>query len=420
MSAPQFDIVFRGVRHGFDPALVKGQFANLFKLDVSKVERVFKSKNVTLKNNADERLANIFVARLLAIGVLADKLPVENIPSKAFYTPDCGEVSTDSSSMHQPIEFVYGEYVRRIPFMFSGTGAEYCKIWLVNVLVCLLSAGILYPWAKIRSLRYFYGHTHLDDVEFSYTSNPQKIFLVQFALVLYVAALCYAFFIAPWLGGCGALALIVMLPFYWSKRSAFQLQHSYYGDVSFQKKYDLRKAYTIFLLFPLLALITAGLAAPFAIFKIQQYRTETTAIDGVDFMFSARSKLYLSLLPPLLVAEILSVGGVYFREYLPFSFLILLLAGTWILVFVRWRVAVVNLQWNATSTKLGYFVSTWDLPSYNKLATKNILLCLMTFGFYWPWARVSIARYKAQHLALFANQRFKKWQRKLNNEQNKY
>ncbi|RYZ88926.1 MAG: DUF898 family protein [Moraxellaceae bacterium] len=72
---------------------------------------------------------------------------------------------------------------------------------------------------------------------------------------------------------------------------------------------------------------------------------------------------------------------------------------------------MVNLQWNSMGTKLGYFVATWDLTSYNKLVVSNLLLCLVTLGFYWPWAKVRAARYKAEHVAFFAYQRFKKWRR---------
>lgn len=409
MPAPQFDIVFRGVREGFDVAYVKAQFAALFKLDSAKVDRIFKSKSITLKNHADERLANIFVARLLAIGVHADKLAVTPIPSKAIYVQDAGATSSESCEMHQPVEFIYGEHTRRIPFVFTGNGFEYFKLWLVNVLVCLLSAGILYPWAQVRSLRYFYQHTHLDGVEFLYASNPQKIFLVQFALTLYFAGLVYAFFNTPWLCLLGVLVLFAVLPYYWHQRSVFEQQHSFYCDTHFQKTSDLREAYKVFLLWPLLAILSAGLAAPYAVFKIQQYRIQTTALSGYPFCFSASFKQYVSLLPPLLTAEILSAACFYYREHLPLSFTVLLVIGLWLLVFVRWRVTLVNLQWNATTTKLGYFVATWDSQSYNKLIARNILLCLVTLGFYWPWARVKSAHYKAEHLAFFSNQRFKKW-----------
>ncbi len=413
MPAPQFDIVFRGVRNGFDSSLVKAQFAALFKLDSAKVERIFKSSRVTLKNNADERLADIFVARLFAIGVVADKCPIEPLISKAIVLQDAGETSSEASAMHQSVEFLYGEHTRRIPFMFTGSGIDYCKVWLVNLLVCLLSAGVLYPWAQVRSLRYFYQHTELDNAAFDYSSNPQKIYLIQFSLIVYGLGLVYAFFHNHLYCLLGLLALIGALPFYWFKRSKFQLHHSLYRHLSFRQEASLRDAYINCLGWPLAILLTAGLAAPYAVFKMQKYWATTKSFGGYQFNFAGNKKHYFALLPPLIIAEAVTFSCSYWSQYLPFWFSALMIFTAWLEVFVRWRVALVNLQWNGVTCKLGNFVASWSLLGYRKLAAKNIFLGMMTLGFYWPWARVRSAHYKASNVAFFANQRFKKWQRSL-------
>ncbi len=410
MPVPQFDIVFRGVRNGFERSRVKAQFADLFKLDSAKVEGIFKSSRVTLKNNADERLANIFVARLFAIGVIADKRPIEPLISKAIALQDSGETSSESSAMHQPVEFLYGEHIRRIPFAFTGNGFAYCKVWLVNLLVCLLSAGVLYPWAQVRSLRYFYQHTALDNAAFDYSSNPQKIYLMQFAFITYGLGLAYVFFINPFYCLLGLLILIGVFPLYWFKRSAFQQRHSFYRHLSFRHCGSLRDAYFVFLGWPLIMLLTAGLAAPFAVLNMQEYVARTKSFGGYNLSFAGSIKNYFTLLPPLLIAEAVTFACVYWSQYLPFWFSTMMMVTVWLLVFVRWRVALVNLQWNGVTCKLGYFVAHWDLPSYRKLVVQNVCLCILTLGFYWPWARVRSAHYKASHLAFFANQRFKKWQ----------
>ena len=410
MSAPQFDIVFRGVRKGFDPSLVKAQFAALFKLDFARVERIFKSTRVTLKNNANQRLADIFVARLFAIGVVSDKHLIEPLVSKAIPLQDAGATSSEASSMHQPVDFLYGEHTRRIPFVFAGSGVGYCKIWLVNLLVCLLSAGILYPWAQVRSLRYFYQYTQLDNAAFNYSSNPQKIYLAQFALAVYFIALGYAFFYAPFYFLMGLLGLVALLPFYWFKSTAFQSEHTSYCHISFRQAATLGNSYRVFLVGPLVALLSAGLLAPYAIFKIQEYRARAQAIGSDKFEFCARLKNYWRLLPPLLFAEGVTFACVYWNSYLPFWLSVAMLSSIWLRVFLRWRVTLMNLQWNGTASKFGYFVSSWDFPSYRTLVLHNILFCVCTLGFYWPWARVRSAHFKASHLAFFANQRFKKWQ----------
>jgi uncharacterized membrane protein YjgN (DUF898 family) len=413
MSVPLFDVVFRGVREGFDAPLVREKFAALFKLDSAKTERIFKSKNITLKTHVDERLANIFVARLLAIGVLADKLTIEPVASKAIYTADSGEVASDAFAMHQPVDFVYGEHTRRLPFVFSGTGSEYCKIWLVNLLVSLLSAGILYPWAQVRSLRYFYQHTRLDNIEFQCASNPQKIFLVQFLLVAYLAALIYSFIYAHFYFVVGMIFLLAAFPFYWFKRSQLLCKDSSYYDVNFIQKTTLRDAYVMVLGWPLLVVLSAGLIAPYAAYKMQQYWAKTKSLGNYAFSFNAKPSQYFVLLPSLVMAECVSFMCWHWKQYLAVWGIAIIIAVVWLLVFLRWRVALVNLRWNGVQFGLGYFQCNWSLRTYTKLLITNFLLCSVTLGFYWPWAKVHSAKYKAVHLAFCSNQRFKKWRRNI-------
>lgn len=410
-SAPKFDIVFRGVRKDFNAAIAREKFASLFKLDAVKVARIFKSKNVTLKTGADERLAKIFISRLYAIGVIADKVSLEPIVSKAIYINDYGETSSDAYAMHQPVEFVYGEHIRRIPFVFSGTGLGYFKIWLVNVLVSLLSAGILHPWAQVRSLRYFYQHTHLDNIEFRCTFSPQKIFLVQFLLIAFMAALAYSFFYAPYYCLAGELIVLCGLPFYWFKRSVLIHKHSFYYNLNFNQHMTARDAYVIALAWPLLIIVSGGLLAPYAIFKMQKLWVQTKSLGGGAFKFTATPKKYFVLLPSLLMAEVTSVLCIHWRQHLPVWCIAAIILLVWMMMFLRWRVALVNLYWNGVSSRAGYFVSTWSLRSYTEMALKNIVFCSISFGAYWPWAKIRTAQYKATHLAFFANQTFQKWRR---------
>jgi len=415
MSAPQFDIVFRGVRPGVDPELVKSQFASLFKLDAAKVERIFKSKNITLKHRANERLANIFVVRLLAIGVIAEKLNIEpEVIAAPITTIDNGETASDACAMHQPVEFLYGEHTRRIPFVFSGTGFGYCKIWLVNILVSVLSAGILLPWAQVRSMRYFYQHTQLDHTEFYYKAHPLRIYLAQLTFIAYLFALAYGFLLSLPIFLIGVLIFLLALPFYWLKRNYFEHKHSSYRHIFFRQESAIRDAYMALLIWPILLVFSGGFLAPYVLFKIQQYRFQKKYLGDYEFGFTSAPKKYLTLLVPLLVAQCLVLACLHWRAQLPVYILLSVVIIALITVYIHWRVTLVNLQWNGVSSKLGYFVSSWSLRSYAELLLKNLLLCAITLGFYWPWAKVSLAKYRAEHLAFYANQRFKKWQQNLN------
>jgi uncharacterized membrane protein YjgN (DUF898 family) len=147
---------------------------------------------------------------------------------------------------------------------------------------------------------------------------------------------------------------------------------------------------------------------------MQDYRIQKKYLGTYEFNFSAAVKNYVILLPPILIAECLILACFHWREHFPVYISAIFIASVLILLFIRCKVILVNLQWNGISSKLGYFVSTWKLQSYSKLVLKNLFLCILTLGIYWPWAKVYMAKYKAEHLAFFANQRFKKWQNNLN------
>jgi len=53
-------------------------------------------------------------------------------------------------------------------FEFTGSGSEYFKIWIVNILLTIVTLGIYYPWARVRSNRYLYGNSSMEGKNFDY------------------------------------------------------------------------------------------------------------------------------------------------------------------------------------------------------------------------------------------------------------
>ena len=65
----------------------------------------------------------------------------------------------------------------RTPLVFTGSGAEYFRIWAFNLTLTICTLGLYGAWAKVRRLQYFYQHTLLDGSAFDYTANPVSILL---------------------------------------------------------------------------------------------------------------------------------------------------------------------------------------------------------------------------------------------------
>ncbi|MFP5306510.1 MAG: DUF898 family protein, partial [Gammaproteobacteria bacterium] len=62
-----------------------------------------------------------------------------------------------------PLATTPAAYVATRPerLQFSGSGGEYFRIWIVNLLLSVLTLGIYSAWAKVRRMQYFYRNTTL-------------------------------------------------------------------------------------------------------------------------------------------------------------------------------------------------------------------------------------------------------------------
>src|SRR5882724_9281066 len=71
---------------------------------------------------------------------------------------------------------------------FTGTGASYFGIWIVNLLLTIITLGIYSAWAKVRRLQYFYRHTEVAGSSFDFHGSPSRILIGRvIALVMLFA-----------------------------------------------------------------------------------------------------------------------------------------------------------------------------------------------------------------------------------------
>jgi uncharacterized membrane protein YjgN (DUF898 family) len=420
MSTPLFNIIVCGINHDFDTAKVKAQFSQMFRLEPAQVERVFNAIPIILRRNIPEDFANSLAERLTAIGVSVKKVNADTAPhvskiiaSKAICLVDHGEESADANAMHQPVEFLYGVDTRRIPFTFDGNGFTYCKIWLINLLVCVMSAGILYPWARARSVSYIYEHTSFDNIRFQCKPVSKKVYMLQLVLVAVVTSLGAIFLYSPFYFFIGLIFFIGLFPYYLYKWHQLEQGHFLFCGFGVHPNPGVREIYVTRLLWPILAILTAGILSPYV-----AYRNSFTLFHGkylanCEFTFSSMLKNFWGFLLPIVIAQLSVIGCVYgpqiFSVYVLTAVAFVSILGC----LIYWRVNLENLRWNNVSCRWGYFVSSWGLKSYSVLVLQNLLLCLITFGCYWPWAKINTLKYKANHLAFLSNQGFSKWRRGL-------
>lgn len=180
----------------------------------------------------------------------------------------------------------------RIPFSFTGTGSEYFRIWVVNTVLIILTFGIYAAWAKIRRLRYFHGHTHLDGHNFDFTGKPIPILkgnlLFGSAAILFMILQNYAPIIAFIVGAglyCVAPLLIV-------KSLRFRARNTVYRNVRFAFWGLGKDAYSAFIWIPMLVPLTGGILKAYADYRKKLFTLGNFAWGDKDADMNGDSSYY--------------------------------------------------------------------------------------------------------------------------------
>ena len=143
---------------------------------------------------------------------------------------------------------------------FEGSGSEYFKIWIVNLLLIIVTLGLYYPWAKVRNHRYFYGNTTLEGKNFEYHATGKQLFLGYLvAMVLFII-----YVIISETMPIGSLVIIAILfvaiPWLIWRSLKFSMKITSFSNVHFGFKGTLAQSYINFFVYPfLLILVVYGI-----------------------------------------------------------------------------------------------------------------------------------------------------------------
>lgn len=313
------------------------------------------------------------------------------------------------------------------PFKFTGKGAEYFSIWIVNVALTILTLGIYSAWAKVRTQQYFYGNTVLDGASFRYTAKPIQI--LKGRVIAFIALLLYsaASNMGPILAGSALIILMVLIPAFVVMSMAFRLRNSTYRNVKFNFNKNFQTAYKIFaipvitigfyifilgyiedgqaafpVLIPLL-LLSIVLLFPWWEYLLTQYKVNHAKYGSSPFSFSATNKnyyaLYLKAYGILLL--ILFVLFVIFKLATMINLPVIQILGLFILLPVYlWISAYLqakrtNLLYNNLNINGHKVRSNLTVNYLLYLYITNTLAIMLSFGLLMPWAKVRTAKYRA-------------------------
>ena len=343
--------------------------------------------------------------------------------------------------------------VQTLPVRFVGSGSEYFRIWIVNLLLTLVTLGLYLPFARVRRLRYFYGSTEVAGRPLSFHGNPWKMFrgfvLVGALLVAYGLASRTSSLAA----GVAALALWALWPALWRSSMRFRLANTGWSGLRGGFNGSTGGAYRTFWPFVLPSVVLMGvgmaegiagpeaatasvfgglgllaLLAPLGLWSLRRYQHQHYAFGDEQSRFNVTARevyrVVLRALPLLLLAGLAlsvvagAIGGLIwwlgssdgqgarqrdtFLSLLPLLMTAVAFLGFQATLRPYFTARLQNLFWNGTRSQRLRVTSQLRARSLVALSLKNWLLVLLTLGLYLPFAAVAVARLQLESITLLS------------------
>jgi uncharacterized membrane protein YjgN (DUF898 family) len=138
---------------------------------------------------------------------------------------------------------------------FTGSGSEFFKIWIVNIVLSIVTLGVYSAWAKVRTQRYFYGNTLLNDSPFEYHATPMQILIGRIIALVLLVVYIVASETSPITAGVVLVLLLVMTPWIVYRSIRFNARMTSHRNVRFNFNGLTLPFYKYMFLYPIIPLV---------------------------------------------------------------------------------------------------------------------------------------------------------------------
>ncbi|MFL6677908.1 MAG: YjgN family protein [Burkholderiaceae bacterium] len=341
---------------------------------------------------------------------------------------------------------------RALEIRFTGSGSEYFRIWVVNLLLSIVTLSLYRPWAKVRRLRYFYANTLVDGHALDFHGDPRKMLRGYLLAGLMLLSYSAAGRFSPVAALVALLILAVLWPALLRASMQFRLANTSWRGLRFQFSGTLDGAYRAMLplFIPAIALGILGLGvtdpahppswylpyfgltmlATLALmplawwnfkrfqhdnFNLGQWRTKLATGPGSVYGLSLRlfgvwigstvAVMVILVILGVVVGAVVGVGGRSAWMHDRGLMGVLIMAATLLFYFLALIVPVPyaisrsqNLIWGHTRSDEAWFLSTLSFEAMLKLTIRNWLLMVVTLGLYYPFAAVASYRLRVESI----------------------
>ena len=338
---------------------------------------------------------------------------------------------------------------------FTGSGSDYFKLWLSNLLLTIVTLGIYTPWARRRRIQYFFRNTEVgpDPLDFTASSRSMVTSFVLVALVYGLIQVMSSQGLNTAVGGV-TLLIAAATPWLWRSAMRFRMGNTTWRGLPFVFQATTRETYTaawpllggaalvavLSLLLPEATVTPAAGAAKVAAsgtmvwlgglgvlgmaalagvilirlrFNFLQLQMTRTSLGGQlgafktgfgEFFKVGVICLGIGLLAYLALAGLIGIFGagllgfgravgqagmaVLFVVALLFFIPLLLVPAS--ITMAAWEAMLFRTVWsNAGLSGMARSKCSLKVRAFVWLRAKNVVLTLLTVGFYRPFAAVS-------------------------------
>ena len=325
------------------------------------------------------------------------------------------------------------------PVRFLGTGSEYFRIWIVNLLLTIVTLGIYSAWAKVRRLKYMYRNTQIAEASFDYHGSPIAILKGRLIALVLLIAYNFSFRLSLTVGVVTLLILAAIFPWLIRQSLRFRARYSSYRGIHFQFVGGLPEIYLIaapLILFVVpavllgfyaedeakpptwltalfgVALLGYFVVLPYLHYRFKRYQHANAFLGSTAARFNATAGQFYAVYGILLAISLgiaVVFGGVVFAAGLGFRgegaasafgigmlLLIILVYAAYLLLFAAFVVLIQNLVWNHTTLGEVSFRSNARVLALSRIYLVNILLLIVTLGLYTPFAVIRSLKYRLE------------------------
>jgi len=267
---------------------------------------------------------------------------------------------------------------------FHGSGGELFGIFILNLLKTILTLGVYYFWAKVKTRQYLWGQTDFAGDRFGFHGTGKELLLGYLkAVVVFGGLVLIQLFLS--LAEQKILALVVfwggliaLWPLALMGAVRYRLSRTSWRGIRFSFRGEYQPFLGLFVRGVLLMALTLGLYYPFYQASLRRFLIGHAAFGSTLFTFDGQGKELFGKFILALLLTIPTLG----------------------LIWIWYTALQRRYNWGHTSVAEARFHSTvtgWGLFG---LGVVNLLMIIFSLGLAIPWATVRTLRYDCSNLVL--------------------